>query len=334
MEKVIRETQVDYSAKLSDVQYDELVESAIVKFQKLCQDKIEQPSDDFLSLTPKDFLEFIGLTKGGLVTFAAVMLFGSENTLKKYFIPFEITLMYLVDDATFAFECNEYCDGFMVCWDDLWQEIDRRNLNQHFLDGAKRVPIRTFDKISIREAIVNAVAHGKYDHGVSIQIKQYPEAIEISNYRYPSQITDVEGFQNKPVIENPLLAESLARAGLMTNSGRGVAEIIRRSVIQGKPLPEYKITDSVVKVKLDCKLVDAGLAGFFHRLDDDKVAELTVSELQALVKVDPQNGAQEPVYDELLAGLVDKDILVKLDDNEEEVYCLNDGSSRPFRDKG
>src|SRR5690606_36574334 len=69
--------------------------------------------------------------------------------------------------------------GFFSFMDEIWTLINLRNDAQAFRDGLFVTNILTFSEGSVREALLNAVAHRDYRSSGSVFVRQYARRLEI-----------------------------------------------------------------------------------------------------------------------------------------------------------
>ncbi|EQD59949.1 transcriptional regulator, partial [mine drainage metagenome] len=69
-------------------------------------------------------------------------------------------------------------EGFFLWHDAIWNKINLRNDRQSYQDGLFRIELPTFDEVSVREALLNAVAHRDYRLGGSVFVRQYGQRLE------------------------------------------------------------------------------------------------------------------------------------------------------------
>lgn len=96
----------------------------------------------------------------GRVTYAALILFGTRAALGRHLAQAELVFEYRASEASGpAADREEYREGFLLWHDALWTKINLRNERQSYQDGLFRIELPTFDEVSVREALLNAVAH-------------------------------------------------------------------------------------------------------------------------------------------------------------------------------
>jgi ATP-dependent DNA helicase RecG len=70
------------------------------------------------------------------VTYAALILFGSHEAVRKHLAKEEVIYEYRINEAAGpAGERHEFQEGFFGWFDKLWEHINGRNINQHFQEG-------------------------------------------------------------------------------------------------------------------------------------------------------------------------------------------------------
>jgi ATP-dependent DNA helicase RecG len=105
--------------------------------------------------------------------------------------------------------------------------IVQSKLRQNYqIDGLTRTSKPEFPETVLRELVVNALVHRDYfERGAEIQIKIFPDTIEISNPGKPLYDTKPQQLLGRSLRRNPLLAEVLHRAGLVERAGTGLIRV-------------------------------------------------------------------------------------------------------------
>jgi len=95
---------------------------------------------------------------------------------------------------------------------------------------------------AVSEAIVNAVAHRDYNSNGSVEVRLFPDRLEVWNPgELPSGLT-VDGLrEDHPSIpNNPLLAETLYLARYIEKAGSGTQAMIDECMQMGLPEPDFE----------------------------------------------------------------------------------------------
>lgn len=137
----------------------------------------------------------------------------------------------------------------------------------------------TFRERSVREAILNAVAHRDYRHPGSVFIRQYPRRLEVvSPGGFPTGITP-ENILDKQLPRNRRIAEAFLRCGLVERSGQGANRMLEECIRDSKPLPDYSRSDAhEVFLKLQCEMQDKAFILFLNKIEADRGGPFTSHE--------------------------------------------------------
>ncbi len=129
----------------------------------------------------------------------------------------------------------------------VWKQIDLAT--DYLKEKIERYGIKTYKKrlefdeyplIAVKEAITNAIAHKNYLVGSSVQIKIFPNKMEIINPGSLPQNLNLERPEHIPV--NPLLCDFLWTLGYIEKFGSGL--IFIREECKKHPLVNFYITST------------------------------------------------------------------------------------------
>lgn len=265
------ETGPDFSAQVcAAATAADLSTEAIRRFREKWAEKVNDARR--LSWTDAQTLADAELTVDGGVTYAALILFGTRSALGRHLAQAELVFEYRSSEASGpAAERVEYREGFFLWRQDIWDRINLRNDRQSYQDGLFRKEVPTFDEVSVREALLNAVAHRDYRLGGSVFVRQYARRLEIvSPGGLPAGVT-LENILDQQNPRNRRLAEALAKVGLIERSGQGMNLMYESAVLYGKALPSFDGTsDTEVRLTLAGTLNSPELVRFLERLGSDK----------------------------------------------------------------
>jgi ATP-dependent DNA helicase RecG len=213
------------------------------------------------NLSAKQLLLDAGaVTKNGL-TYAALVLFGTREALRKHLAQSEIVFEYRSSDASGpAQQREEFTIGFFACYNSVWELINLRNDKQHYQESLFVFDMPTFNERVVREALLNAVSHRNYQLSGSIFVRQYRERLVIeSPGGFPAGVTQ-ENILYKQSPRNKRIAEILALCGLVERSGQGMDLMFELSVREAKALPDFFGTDAyLVRLTLNGLILDERL---------------------------------------------------------------------------
>lgn len=206
-------------------------------------------------------------------TYAALVLFGTRQTLGKHLPQAEVIFEYRSSEANLAFQQREELrDGFFLHYERFWQLVNSRNDVQAYQDGLFRWEIQTFDEQIVREAILNAVGHRDYRLGGSVFVRQFPRRMDIiSPGGLPTGITP-SNILDRQNPRNRRIAESFARCGLIERSGQGVDRMVSQSIKQSKRLPDFSGSDDYqVALVLSGEVQDPAFIRFLEKLGQERL---------------------------------------------------------------
>lgn len=302
---IIQEQEPDFSEQICEgLSIDDLDEEAI----RILKEKYsrKQKNLSFTSLSDIQALSDLNLIVGEKVTNAAVLLVGRQEVLSRIFPQAKVMLEYRNTESQIHFDSRkEFGQPFFLLIDELWKAINNRNGFVPVREGAYIFDIPFFNEEVIREIVNNAFAHRNYRYENEIVIKLYPTKLTIVNGGgLPPGVTLTNLLTVPSTPRNRLLADVLAKTGLVERSGQGIDKIFLRTLSEGKPEPDYAQTDDFsVCVTLSGTIKDPGFALYIQEiqegLPDD--AKLTVFDVMALCEI--RDGAQRPSNREIARKL-------------------------------
>lgn len=280
LRQIYAESGHDFSADICQgISVTDLDADAIDNFRNRWIAKANKAEDQeqarrVQSLDDAQLLEDVEAIVDGHVTYAGLILFGTNRALTRNLAAAEIVFEYRSSDASGpAQDRKEYRRGFFSYYDELWQQINLRNDKQDFQEGLFVTPISTFNERPVREAILNAVSHRNYQLGGSIFVRQYPRRLEIdSPGGLPVGIT-LQNILDRQNPRNRRIAEILTRCGLVERSGQGMNLIYEDLIKQSKPAPEFSRTDQYqVGLTLHGTVQDPAFVRFVEKVSNETTA--------------------------------------------------------------
>jgi ATP-dependent DNA helicase RecG len=286
---ILSEQEPDFSEKIcADSTVDDLDDLAINKLKEAYSEKQNNPQ--FLTLSNFQALSDLGLIKGSKVTYAALILVGKEEKIKALLPQSAINLEYRNHVSQIVFDNRDiFTQPYFIAIDLLWNAINSRNGKIPVQQGAFIFDIPYFNKEVIREAINNAVAHRDYSKASEIVIKQYPaELIIINPGGFPLGVNLDNLITVNSTPRNRLLADVLAKTGVVERSGQGVDKIFYQTISEAKPSPNYTYSDNYqVELRLSGVVEDKAFAMFIRRIQQDRKdgEKLSVHDVIALNEI-------------------------------------------------
>jgi len=284
LKAIILEDQPDYSSLTqvdADISHD-LDPRAVEEFRKRWALKSGRP--ELMTRTVAELLSDAELLRDGHLTNAALILLGTRESTTRFVPNTEIILEYRAEENQIeSADRASFGQGLFGCLDLIETWLERRNSIQHFQDGLYVRDVKTFDERSMREAIMNAVAHRDYRQLGSIFIRQYPSKLVVeSPGGLPDGVT-LDNILTMTAPRNRRIAENLERTGLVERSGQGYDMMYSRAILQSKRLPNLLGTSStMVRLTLDGHVLNQAFLRFFEQLGSERTNSLHLEELMVL----------------------------------------------------
>ena len=287
--KIINEQEPDFSQQVCQgLTIDDLDEQAILVMREKYAKKQNNPL--FLTLTKEQILSDLELTRNGEVTYGALILVGKSAVLKCVLPQAAVMIEYRNSESKIPFDNRTaYQKPFFLMIDELWHDINLRNGSFPVSDGSFIFNVPYFNEEVIREAVNNAIAHRDYRRASETVIKLYPQRMTIINAGgFPHGVTVENLLSVSSTPRNRLLADVLAKTGIVERSGQGVDKIYFDTLAEGKQEPDYtKSDDFHVELSLSSAMRDKGFALFVESVQRDlpNDQKLSVAEVLTLVNV-------------------------------------------------
>jgi len=287
------------------------------------------------SVLPKDkLLQQIGaLTPDNLPTVSGLMLFGNEPQL---FLPQSRAIFVKFSDVQprgpgggLGYGRREEFIGPLPqiidrAWRVIWEEMDKRSV----VRGLQRHEETEYPQSSVREALVNAVAHRDYRlTGRSIEIRMYTDRLEITSPGgLPAHIT-LDNIVDEHYSRNPRLVNGLYQWGYIEELGLGIDRMIEDMVMAGHLPPTFEDKSHRFTVTLYNTHDPARVVQEWEQNINDR-------QIKAMEYIQRQNSISNREYRELcphvgaetlrldLVDLVSKGLLLKIGDKRGTRYIL------------
>ena len=312
LQRIFAEGTPDFSATIvSAADLSALSSAAIEEFRRRW---IKRSGNEALStLSHGQLLADAGLFVDGTVTVAALVLVGSAEGLKRHLAQAEVVCEYRTSDGMVGYSNREeFREGFFSIYDRVWQWIDARNERQAWQEGLFRYDVPAFAEQSVREALLNAVAHRDYSRAGSIFVRIWPRRLEITSPGgLPAGIT-VENILDRQEPRNRRIAEAFQRCGLVERSGQGMNRIFEEAIRQSKPAPDLSRSDEhQVSLTLRGQVSNPGFIRFLERIEEKEPHRFTTADLLVLDAI--QKGSELPKsYSDRVDALLDAGVVERI----------------------
>lgn len=269
----------------------------------------------FLTLPQEQVLSDLRLVVDGKVTNAAVLLLGKEEVLRARIPQAAVMLEYRNNEAQIHYDNRiEYHEPIFLMIERLWHDINIRNGKIPVQEGPFIFDIPYFNEEVIREAINNAIVHRDYRRNSETVVKQYPQKLVVLNAGgFPLGVTKENLLTVASTPRNRLLADVLAKTGVVERSGQGIDKIVTTTLSEGKPEPDYSQSDDFkVELHMSGVMEDRGFALFVESVqqelpDEDRLSVLEIVTLANLRNAKPDYKPDKKIIAKLLKrGLVER----------------------------
>jgi ATP-dependent DNA helicase RecG len=236
------------------------------------------------SIDAEQLLRDIGAVTDKGITYAALILFGTNAALTRHLAQAEVIFEYRPSNRPGpAAAREEFRAGFFLFFDKLWELVNLRNDRLHYQDGFFVFDIPAYNERVVREAILNAASHRNYQLSGSVFVKQYRDRLEIdSPGGFPHGITR-ENIMFRQASRNRLIAEILSRCGLVERAGQGMDLIYEFCIREAKELPDFLDSDEyIVRIRLEGSRIDEKMLAFFRSIGESVTDRLSTEELMII----------------------------------------------------
>lgn len=199
-----------------------------------------------LELTEEDLFKALGMvTEIGGTTYPTVtglLLVGKQGSLAKN-LPTAQAAFQVIQGT--EVRVNELSHRPLIATFEFFEQMLKPwNPEREMEMGLFRIPIPEFDHRAFREALINAFCHRDYSVLQMTRVLVDDEGLTISNPgAFISGITLKTLITADPHGRNPLLADALKRIGLAERTGRGIDRIFEGSILYGRSLPDYSLSN-------------------------------------------------------------------------------------------
>lgn len=238
---------VDVSARLlPDSSPDDVDSEALQAFRDglVARAATDAARRRYQALPAADLLRDLALTApDGTLTVAALLLVGRASALQRQLAQAEVIFEKRKLPTSIRYEVRHTVrEPLLLGLDELVSAVmPYARLNPiEVQEGTRVTQLARYPERSVREAILNAVAHRDYTSDESVFVDLSEAAFVVTSPgAFPGDVTPTN-VADKRVPRNRLLAESLEKCGQIERSGQGVDLMMLAAVRLGQPLPDFE----------------------------------------------------------------------------------------------
>ena len=323
--RILSERAPDFSATICDgLTFNDLDAQAIALMK--AGYAIKQGNPAFVNMPDNQALTDLGLVENGKYCYAALILLGKREALRRYLPSAEVIIEYRLNHSMIPYTARkEFQEALFTVMDKIWEYVNQPASNPllHVQHKFTIYDIPAFNESVIREAVLNAIGHRSWQDQSSVVIKQYPDCIRIINSGgFPNGVTkdNILTVSSKP--RNKRVMEVLEKTGQVERSGQGVDKMYYTCLMEGKPLPDYSDTDNYqVDLCLRAEIVDQAFYIFLKEIQHGRTDKLHVFDLLTLHKI--RQGISTDLFEASVEKL-QRDGLIKSQTSADKKYVLGD----------
>lgn len=260
-------------------------------------------------------LDLTDISNPKQVTVGAILLFGTEEAIRRAIPNHEVTFQVL--DRNRLLTNDLLRTPLFKVAQQLQERLEARNVEDEMPWGLLRLSLPRIPPTVAREAIANALVHRDYTALGPTAVSLNDQMFSVSS---PGGLPRGVTLSNLLDVSQPrsrVLADAFKRAGIVERSGRGIAIMYREMLQLGRYEPDYsQTTDNRVVVSFPMETADKDLVGFVRAVQE-KGTDLALAELRVLhlLRVDGALSLRELSEELSLAKDRLRGVLNRMDEN-------------------
>ncbi|MDR2286633.1 MAG: putative DNA binding domain-containing protein [Prevotellaceae bacterium] len=210
----------------------------------------------------KDLFERLSLSKNGVLTRAAVLLFSKIPT--RYFMLAVCKIGRFLGNSHTNLKMDDLIECPLFRMPDRIMEIlESRYIQTEFTyKGLQRIPVWEYPETALREAIMNAIIHRDYGGNTFFIIKVFDNNMEIWNEGELMEPLDIKSLKKQHLsrLRNKLIANVFYRSGYIESWGRGTLKMLEDAQAGEYKEPEFENFEGGILVRFERKLLKEEIA--------------------------------------------------------------------------
>jgi ATP-dependent DNA helicase RecG len=310
LKSIMNETAPDFSARpVPTLTINDLEPAAIINLRRHCSEHVG--NQNYSNCSEQQLLIDLGLMNDNAINYAGLILLGAKAPLDRLLPQAEIIFEWRQVPGKISHDFRKtWRQSFLTIIDEIWRELESRNIRTPFQEGFIQREVFAFDERSIREAVLNAVAHRDYSIGGQVVfITASPDGFLIeSPGGFLPGITPENAVYSR-AWRNQRLAEVFEKAGLVERSGQGLDFIFEKSIRSGKGTPDLtKSTLHSVKLFIPALLKDPEFILYLEKIINEQQIGFSFEEMMELENIREQVKVSDTKFKGkfLSAGIIEK----------------------------
>ncbi|MEE8815995.1 MAG: ATP-binding protein [Lachnospiraceae bacterium] len=227
---------------------EDVSDSEVERFRRLAA-KRGRIAPDLLTEPKEVLLQKLHLVNNGYLTNAAMLLFAKDP--QDWQQGAYIKIGYFESDADLLYQ-DEIHGSLLEQVDKAIEVICLKYMRAKIsCEGIRRIKRYFVPEAALREALLNAVCHKRYESCIPIQVSIYKDRLYVANVGVLPKTWATDNLYGKQEARpyNPNVAAVMYDAGFIESWGRGVERIRSACAAYGLPEPEYTIHPGDIMIK-------------------------------------------------------------------------------------
>ena len=259
--RIMNKSLPDWSSQIvPGVGMDVLDPIAVMTARRLYRSKHPDNADASDAWSDQEFLNRMGLTIDGAVTYTAIVLLGKEES--SLLIPdSSLCLRWILrDDDDMTLSGEVFGTPFILSIERLYSRIRNLEYSDFRTKTLAKVSTDTYDPNAVRELICNAIAHQDYLMREMVTVVEYDRDrlvfINAGDFMPGSIDRVILGEGPSYRYRNEHMVRVMNRIGMVETIGTGIQRVFRSQIERMFPLPEYDLSEEHVRVTLYGRVID------------------------------------------------------------------------------
>lgn len=313
------------------------IDDGLVEKFKILAIKKGRIDQRVLTESKADLMEKLRLTNAGYYTNAAMLLFSKDPD--RWQLGAYTKIGFFETDADLCYQ-DEIHGSILEQIDKIMEVLHLKYMKARIsYEGIQRIERYFVSDEALREALLNALCHKRYESCTPIQISVYEDRLYIANCGQLPENWTVDSLMSKHVSRpyNPSIANVYYLAGFIESWGRGIEKMCRACEEDGSPLPKYTIHPGDIMICFNAaedRIIRTSINRVTERVTEKVTERVTEAEkeLLGLLLEDPaftytvlakKLGVSRKTVSERIRSLKEKGIIQRIGSDSKGYWKVN-----------
>lgn len=313
------------------------IDDGLVEKFKILAIKKGRIDQRVLTESKADLMEKLRLTNAGYYTNAAMLLFSKDPD--RWQLGAYTKIGFFETDADLCYQ-DEIHGSILEQIDKIMEVLHLKYMKARIsYEGIQRIERYFVSDEALREALLNALCHKRYESCTPIQISVYEDRLYIANCGQLPENWTVDSLMSKHISRpyNPSIANVYYLAGFIESWGRGIEKMCRACEEDGSPLPKYTIHPGDIMICFNAaedRIIRTSINRVTERVTEKVTERVTEAEkeLLGLLLEDPaftytvlakKLGVSRKTVSERIRSLKEKGIIQRIGSDSKGYWKVN-----------